>query len=386
MSIFSTAEMKGRVARLQEAMRAERVDVVVCHTADNAFYLSGLPLLSAWGRPAIVAVTSGGEGTIACAMIEKENAERDTWLGDVRAYADEENVWVAAIGLIADFVKGKGHGRGRIGVEMDYLSRGTERLLREALPDAELVDVTPAIMGLRIIKSAEEQRLLKLGGEIAQVGAKAFLEALRDGTTELEVASHAVHAMNVELARRYPEGGSSTYAYCQTGLNTLTPHLHPTGKRIRKGELIALNVFPVIWGYCMELERTFVFGDPTREQQRALDAVNAAFDMGKAAVKPGVRFADVDRLTRGYLREQGYFDYIRHGTGHAHGIMIGAASREELGEIRIYNDGRFAPGMVNSVEPGIYVPGLGGFRHSDVVLVTETGTELWTPFPRDIRV
>jgi Xaa-Pro aminopeptidase len=117
-----------------------------------------------------------------------------------------------------------------------------------------------------------------------------------------------------------------------------------------------------------------------------LDAVNEAFDMAKAATRPGRSFADLDMMTRKYFTERGYHEYIRHGTGHAHGIMIGAASREELGEIRNYNRGHFAPGMVNSIEPGLYLPDTGGFRHSDVMLVTERSAELLTEFPRDVAV
>ena len=180
-------------------------------------------------------------------------------------------------------------------------------------------------------------------------------------------------------------GGLSSYAYCHTGPHTLTPHLHPTGRRLKRGDLVGLNVFPVIWGYCMELERTFVYGEATAIQRRALDAVNVAFDMAKAATKPGASFADLDTMTRTYLTERGYRDYIRHGTGHAHGIMIGAASREELGEIRIYNRGHFVPGMVNSIEPGVYLPDTGGFRHwtwssSPNRVPSSTG------FPRDIAI
>ena len=386
MGIFSVAEMKARAGRLQAELAAARVDVAVLHTSDNCFYVSSFPLLSGWGRPAITALAADGDATLVLAAIERENADRYSWIRDVRAYADEENVWARAISLVADFVRAKGGPRGRIGVELDYLSRGVEALFRRSLPDGELVDISAVLARLRIIKSDEEQRLLKLGGEVAKVGARAFLDALTVDATELEVASQAVLAMNRELARWDPGAASSSYAYCQTDMNSLTPHLHPTGRRIQRGEVIALNVFPVIWGYCMELERTFVLGEPTPLQRCALDAVNAAFDMAKAAVKPGAAFSELDQLTRRYLTEQGYEASIRHGTGHAHGIMIGAAGREELGEIRVYNNGRFAAGMVNSVEPGIYLPGVGGFRHSDVVLVTETGTELLTEFPRDIVV
>lgn len=386
MGIFTPAEMKGRAGRLQAELAATRIEAAVLHTADNCFYAASFPLLSPWGRPAITALAADGDATLVVAAIERENADRYSWIQDVRAYVDEENVWARAVSLVADFVRSKGSHHGRIGVELDYLPRGIEALFRRWLPDAELVDVGATLARLRVIKSEEEQRLLRLGGEVAKVGAEAFLAALSADVTELEVASEAVLAMNRELARREPDAASSSYAYCQTDMNSLTPHLHPTGRRIRSGDVIALNVFPVIWGYCMELERTFVLGQPTPAQRRALDVVNAAFDMAKAAVKPGAAFSEVDALTRRFFSEQGVESYIRHGTGHAHGIMIGAASREELGEIRVYNTGRFEAGMVNSVEPGIYLPGVGGFRHSDVLLVTATGSELLTEFPIEIAL
>jgi creatinase len=386
MSIFSIDEMRGRVERLQKELSSERIDAAVLHTADNSYYMSGLPLLSAWGRPAITAVAADGDATLVLAMIERENGERNSWIRNIQAYADEENVTRRAVSLIGGFLKAKGHGRGRIGMELDYLSRGLESLFRTVLPDTELVDISAAMARLRVVKSREEQDLLRLGGEVAKIGAKAFVDALGDGVTELEIASQAVLAMNRELARRYPQGGSSSYSYCHTGVHTLTPHLHPTGRQLKQGDLVGLNVFPVIWGYCMELERTFVYGEPTVTQRRALDAVNEAFDMAKAATRPGASFTDLDTMTRRYFTDRGYRDYIRHGTGHAHGIMIGAASREELGEIRNYNRGHLAPGMVNSIEPGLYLPDTGGFRHSDVVLVTERGADLLTEFPRDIAV
>jgi Xaa-Pro aminopeptidase len=176
--------------------------------------------------------------------------------------------------------------------------------------------------------------------------------------------------MNRALAVLQPAAPSSAMAYCHTGPHTLSPHLHPTGRRVRRGEFVGLNVFPVIWGYLMELERTFAFGTPTPEQQRALQAVNRAFEAAKAAVRPGAPMGEIDRLTRRILDEQGYGGYIIHGTGHAHGIMVGSAGREEWGELRVYNARELQAGMVTSVEPGVYVPGLGGVRHSDVFVVT----------------
>jgi Xaa-Pro aminopeptidase len=133
----------------------------------------------------------------------------------------------------------------------------------------------------------------------------------------------------------------------------------------------------------MELERTFIFGTPTAKQAKALEAVNEAFDAGKKEIGPGVRACDIDRLTRNILAKRGYESCIFHGTGHAHGIMIGSAGREERGELRLYNTSELRPNMLNSVEPAVFTEGA-AFRHSDVMLIMETGARCLTDFQRDI--
>lgn len=388
MAIFSQAEMKRRMDGMLEGLRARKLDGLFLHTADNVFYLSGVPLLSAWGRPMWAVVGGDGSACVVGAELEKENMEQNTSLGEIRVYADEENVWEACLKLSVDFIQEHATNTGttrRLGVERSLLPVGTLEALSAALPGVEFAEAGDLLADLRLVKSEEELRLLRIGGDVAKIGANAFLEALAENTSELAVAAFAVSEMNRGLAALLPEAATSAYAYCQAGEHTLTPHHHPTGRRIRRGEVVALNVFPVIWGYCMELERTFVFGAPTREQANALAAVREAFEAAKVRMVPGASLADIDRLTRGMLKERGLGEYVRHGTGHAHGIMIGAAGREEGGEVRLYNPGRFVPGMVSSVEPGVYVPGLGGFRHSDVMLITAGGADCLTVFQRDIE-
>jgi Xaa-Pro aminopeptidase len=381
MPIFTRQEMDRRVRAFCGGLAARAIDVAFLHTPDNVYYMSGVPLLSAWGRPMWMVVGQNGPATLVGAMIEQENMEAYSWVEDVRAYDDSENVWQASLRLALDFIEGRGAAPARIGLERNLLTIGVYEVIQAAFPEATLVEVGDLLGELRIIKSEEELRLLRLGGEIARIGANAFLEALGDNVTELAVAASAVAEMDRALGALYPEGGTSTYAYCQAADHTMIPHFHPTGRRLRRGNLIGLNVFPVIWGYCMELERTFVYGEPSEAQRRALDATNDAFATCKAALRPGARMSDVDLLGREVLRRHGYDRYVRHGTGHPHGIMIGAAGREEGGELRAYNQGFIKPQMVNSVEPGIYIPGLGGFRHSDVMIVTGDGAVCATDFP-----
>ncbi|MDE2572095.1 MAG: aminopeptidase P family protein [bacterium] len=376
--------MKRRLAAFESALEERRIDIALVHTADNVYYLSGVPLLSEWGRPMWVVVHPGSESAIVGASIETENMATYSAIHRVLSYVDEERAVDACLNRVMSVAGGVRDATTRFGIERSAMTIDLYEALRASLPNATFVDIGELIAGLRLIKSGEELEILELGGTVAKIGANAFLETLSEGIPELTVAGHAVAEMDRALAALYPDGATSTYAYAQFADHTLTPHLHPTGRRLRRGDLVALNVFPTIWGYCVELERTFVFGEATADQQSVLDAVNEAFDAGKSAVRPGEGMGEIDLLTRGILQRHGYGAYIRHGAGHAHGIMIGAAAREEGGELRAYNPGRLRPNMANSVEPGVYLPKVGGFRHSDVLIVTDQGARCITEFPRDI--
>ena len=385
MRIFSDGEMQRRIDEVSRGLRERDIDVALVHTADNAYYLTGVPLLSAWGRPMWAIIWADGRVAIIGSMIERETMEQYAWADEIRTYDDEANVWDASLGIAAELIQSRGSAPARIGVERPFLSVGTRDALSSSLP-AEQIDVSESLFAARLTKGDEELALLRLGGEIGKIGANAFLEALGPGVPELSVAAHAVAEMDHALGALHPEVATSTYAYCQFGEHSLSPHRHPSSRRLRRGDVVALNVFPVIWGYCMELERTYIFGEPTHEQAAALRAATAAFEVGKALYRPGTSISELHAQATQVLVEAGYGAHVRHGTGHSHGIMIGQAGREEGGEFRSYNRGEVRPRMVNSIEPGIYIPGLGGFRHSDVLAATETGAELLTEFPTDVAL
>jgi Xaa-Pro aminopeptidase len=382
MAIFSDGEMKRRQDAFAAALVSMQLDIAILHTADNVFYLSGIPLLSPWGRPMWLVFGSTGVSALVGSKGERVNNERNARVTEVLAFGDEEKSLAGCLRLVCETVRRRAPNAGRIGLELGLIPFGLYQALRKEFPKAEFVEVGDALGAMRILKSAEELELLELGGAIAKIGANAFIEALTLNTTELTVVAHAVGEMDRALGALRPDALTSTFAYCHFGDHSLTPHLHATGRRLRHGDIVALNVFPVISGYLMELERTLVFGTATDAQQKAFDAVNVAFRAAKKAVRPGANSNEVDAVARDILRERGYIQYVRSGTGHAHGIMIGAAGREELGELRVYNRRPLEPNMVCSIEPAVYVPELGGgFRHSDVMIVTDGGARCITEFP-----
>lgn len=378
MAIFSEYEIRRRHTAISSRLEAAGIDAAVVTSADNVYYSTGVPLLSEWGRPMWSILFPDGRSVLIGASLEQETMQRNALVSEVLTFGDEANVIIAAIEMVTQHVP---TGVGRIGIETGCLPVNIFRHLESLYPGSEFVDVGPIIASSRVIKSDEEAVILGVAADIAKIGANAFLEALTPGNTELAVAGHARAAMDKALGALYPDGATSSYAYAQFGDHSLSPHLHPTGRRLKRGDIVALNVFPVVWGYCMELERTFVYGARTQRQTELLDVLDDAFAYGKQQCGPGKSFAELHAECTKMLADAGLGAYVRHGTGHAHGIMVGSASREDLGEIREYNTGSFEPGMFNSIEPGFYIPGEGGFRHSDVMHVGAESARCITTFP-----
>ncbi|MGH6680813.1 MAG: M24 family metallopeptidase [Bradyrhizobium sp.] len=379
LQIFSSSEIKMRRERLLKWLRTESLDACILFSADNIYYYTGVALLSPWGRPLWYALKATGESAIVGSGIELDSM-RTSYFDDVIAYDDSTP---SESGLEQALKKFLGPKPLSLILEQNSQPPGlAERLCTSASPVNGAGALDGFIAECRIVKTDEEMALLRIGGRIAQVGANEFLAVMRPGVTEAHVASAAVAAMNDAMAALIPRALSSSYAYCQSGPRSLMPHLHPGGRHLAAGELVALNVFPVVAGYCVELERTLTVGSPASEEvSRALEAVTRAFELGKQMIRPGVQMGSIDRATRDSLASEGYGSCFRHGAGHAHGIMIGQAGREELGELRAYNENILRENMACSVEPGIFLSDIGAVRHSDVMMVTDSGGECITAFP-----
>lgn len=385
MRIFSDTEMSRRSDFVAEELVKRGLDAAVICAADNVYYLTGVPLLSAWGRPMWCVVVPGSRPLLVGAAIERENMETFGWVDETVVFKDDGVTSDAAIRAVREALPARGGATVRVGIEERSIPHDVFRQLAET-DNVALVGIGDILARARLRKSGEELDLLRMGGAVAKLGAEAFVEAVSPGVPELVVSAHAVSAMNHALAGLGTNVASSSYSYCQFGEHSLTPHLHPTDRRARYGDLVALNVFPVVWGYCVELERTFVIGTASSEQRRYLAIVDEAFNAAKKAVRPGAEACEIDSVAEQVFAKHGVSGLVRHGTGHAHGIMIGTESREEGGELREYNREVLCDGMVNSVEPGLYDPATGGYRHSDVLAVGLNSAECLTDFSLDIQL
>jgi Xaa-Pro aminopeptidase len=201
----------------------------------------------------------------------------------------------------------------------------------------------------------------------------------------LEVSNEALVAMDRALVEQFPDLESfGTVISIASGPRSVIPHGLSTGKRLEHGEIATFNILSQVNGYYVSLERTLSIGPVREDARKPFETVVEAHALGMAAVKPGVSCGEVARVCIEVLEREGYDQHQLHGPGHSCGIMGPFWGREEKGEIRAYNDSILEPGMVVTIEPAIYLPGVGGFRHCDVLAITTDGYELLTHYDRGL--
>lgn len=292
---------------------------------------------------------------------------------------------------LADLLQEMGLGQATIGVDTDgYAGRWGYRgpKLSEVLPRARIRVIQDEIERMRMTKSEEEVALIREACRWAGVAHRLLQESTRPGLTETEVSGRAsleaTVAMVEALGPGYRAPGYGLYgAHAgyrgQVGPTSALPHALPRNARFRPGDVLVTGAAANVGGYLSELERTMVVAPVPQAAARFFALMEEVQARAIEAVRPGEPCSAVDRVVRRFFDEHDLWPYWRHHTGHGIGLDYHEAPFLDHGDDRVME-----PGMVFTVEPGIYVPGLGGFRHSDTVLVTKTGCEVLTDYPKDL--
>jgi creatinase len=237
-----------------------------------------------------------------------------------------------------------------------------------------------------MIKSAEEIRHITRMAQIADIGGAAIVEAIAVGVPEHEVALHSTQAMVREIARAWPHAElMDTWTWFQSGVNTDGAHNPVTSRRIRRGDILSLNCFPMVAGYYVALERTLFAETASREHIRLWEINCRVHDEGKKLLVPGNRCSDVARALNDIYARHDLLKYRTFGYGHSFGVLCHYYGREAGLELREDCDTVLEPGMVVSMEPMIMIPeghkGAGGYREHDILVITEKGNRNITGFP-----
>ncbi len=375
---FSVAEMNRRLAMLRVQMQALQLDTVVLTSIHNVNYFGDF-LYCSFGRSYALVVTQD-RSTLITTNIDGGQGYRRS-LGDNLIYTDwqRDNYFRAVREAVPQ-------GARRVGLEFDHVSLDHRRKFDVALEGIEFLDVAPATMRMRMVKSAEEIELIKIGAAVADIGGAACVEAIAEGVPEYEVALAATTAMTREIARRVPHGElRDTWTWFQSGLNTDGAHNPVTTRRVQRGDILSLNCFPMIAGYYTALERTLFFGEPSERHLQLWEINCQVHKRGLELIRPGVRCCDIAAELNEIYLEHDLLQYRTFGYGHSFGVLSHYYGREAGLELREDIETVLEPGMVVSMEPMIMLPegqaGAGGYREHDILVVQAHGAENITGFP-----
>lgn len=381
-------EFDDRTARLAAHLRERGLAGAVLF--DNAYvlYYTGFAFIPT-ERPVALVVSAAGDRGLLVPRLEREHAEANATVQQVAHYPEypSERHPLHALEALLDELGV----RGAIGADVD----GYPWIFGYRGPSlTELTGRAPE----RVAGFVEDQIAIKSPAEIALVRESAKWANLAHvllqrytqvGRTETEVTQRAGNEATLAMLdaigpiyraqSMWFDGAVAGYRG-QIGRNAAIPHALANNLTFRAGDVLVTGATAPVWGYHSELERTMVIGDPTDDQRRLFDHMVALQDIAFDAIRPGQRCSDVDRAVRAYYDEHELWDYWKHHVGHAIGLRYHEGPFLDLGD-----DTEIRPGMIFTVEPGLYVAGLGGFRHSDTVVVTEEGIEFLTYYPRDLE-
>lgn len=376
-------EFAARRNALAAALDARGLSGCVLFDPHYVLYYSGFHFIPT-ERPIAFVLAVGGRGGMLVPRLELEHAQANTAVQEVVSY-DEYPGERHPMEALRELCGALGV-RGRIGADND----GYPRVFGYRGPALGKVEiVADAVEDQMAIKSAAEIELLRESAKWANLAHTLLQRYTRVGVSETEVTARAgieataamLDAIGPVYRAQSPwfDGALAGYRG-QIGRNAAIPHAHANNIVFRAGDVLVTGATAPVWGYHSELERTMVIGTPSDEQRRMFEHMVALLDIAFDALRPGARCADVDLAVRSYYDAHGLWDNWRHHVGHAIGIRYHEGpflDRGDPTEIR--------SGMVFTVEPGLYAGGLGGFRHSDTVAVTEDGLDFLTYYPRDLE-
>jgi Xaa-Pro dipeptidase len=383
---ISPAELRAR--QLRVLREVGDIGAMVLFNATSIFYLTGFAFIPT-ERPMCLVLYGQGRSLLYVPRLEVEHGQETAEVDQVVSYPEypgETHPLQLLAGILGDLgLAGKPLATDAPGYASGWGYRGPR--LEEVLDGTAIALFPKLVEGHRVIKSPQEIALIRESCRWGNLAHALLQEYSRPGRTETEISSaasqEATRMMIKTLGPGFePRGGRGASAGFrgQIGPNSALPHAINKNIMLKQGDVLVTGAGATVWGYNSELERTMFVGEVSAEQRKYFDWMTALQDISFEAVKPGIPCAEVDLAVRRYYDQHDLWPYWRHHVGHALGILGHEAPFFDLGD-----DTVIEPGMVFSVEPGLYVPGLGGFRHSDTLVVTKDGIEMLTYYPRDLH-
>ena len=386
MPNITADEYRMRRESVAAGMDAAGLDAICVFYPARVAYLTGFHHIPT-ERPIALVLGSKANAVLIVPAVEKEHAESSTSLDRIDVYFEYPGAQ-HPMERVATVLTEIGARPRRTGADHDgyipywgYRGPRLSELIGQAPLDAEQI-----VESLRQVKSAAEVACIQLSCDWAARAHRRMQSAITPGKTEMECYAPAGIETLREMLREMPGwrprgfSGNGLTAMFVAGRSTAMPHGFVKGHGIQKGDVLVSGASADIDGYHSELERTMVVGEPTAEQARAFDAMLALQTRAIEVMAPGVTAGEVELATVRLAHELGVADNLRHHVGHSIGLEGHEAPFLDRGDEAVLE-----AGMVFTVEPGVYVQDLGGFRHSDTVVITDTGCRVMTDYPRELK-
>ena len=377
---FTDQEYQRRLINLRTTMSKNNLDMIILTSMHNIAYYTGF-IYCSFGRPYGCIVTVNKISTIS-ANIDASQPWRRSHCDNVIFTDWKRDNFLKAITSII----GRDEPPKNIGIENDHVTLDVKEKLTSIFTFSIFSDVSKYLMQLRMIKSAEEIEIIKNGARIADLGGEEMVKYIKVGESELEIAIAGRDRMEREIAKTYPDAEyMDTWVWFQSGLNTDGAHNPKTNRKLKSGDILSLNTFPMISGYYTALERTLFLDKIDDASLKAWEANVKVHKRGLELIKPGAKCSAICCELNELFAELGYLHYRTFGYGHSFGVLSHFYGREAGLELREDIDTVLEKDMVVSMEPMIMIPegkpGAGGYREHDILVIGKDNVENITKFP-----
>ncbi len=375
--VFSVEEFGERLRRVRERMAEEYLDVLLVHTPESIYYLTGYQTPGYYAYQCFI-VPAEGEPIMLTRLLEEGNVRALSWVERRATVADTEDPIEVTRQVLSD----GGWAGKRVGVEQSCWFLSTANLLKltELMPDADFVDASGTVEAVRLIKSSAEVDYIRQAARATEKAIEMGVEAVAEGDDENDVAA-AVHEGLIL-------GGSEYYSlppFVVSGDRTYLCHATWAGRELRPGDLVYIEVAGCVRRYSAPSLRCAALGELSPEIRRLFDSVCRAFDYGLEEMRPGSTSGRVDAAVRRAFKE---FD-VEHLYDHRSGYSVGISFPPDWGEghimsLKADDPSELRPGMVFHLCPSIFVWGVAGVACTDTVLITDEGHEVITQVSREL--
>ncbi len=377
---FTDKEYKNRSNKLREEMSKNNLDMIILTSMHNIAYYTGF-IYCSFGRPYGCVITNKKVVTVSANIDAGQPWRRSAYDNIIYTDWKRDNFLKSIVSII-----GRDEPPKNIGIEHDHITLEVENKLKSIFSFSNFSDISKKLMKLRMIKSKEEIDIIKNGARIADIGAEEIVKHIKVDESELEIAITGRDKMEREIAKTYPDAEyMDTWVWFQSGINTDGAHNPKTSRKLKSGDILSLNTFPMISGYYTALERTLFLETIDDASLKAWEANIRVHKRGIELIKPGAKCSEICHELNDLFAQLGYLQYRTFGYGHSFGVLSHFYGRESGLELREDIDTILEPNMVISMEPMIMIPegkpGAGGYREHDILVIGEKNSENISKFP-----